>query len=112
MLMSIAATYNLELVQFNVTNAFVYAGLDQEVYIRMPNRHQKTGTVLRINKALYSLQISPLLWQKEFTTTLVDLGFKVVLHKPCCLIKKGIIIFFYVDNIIIAYSKTNKLEAN
>jgi hypothetical protein len=39
MLMLIAATYNLELVQFNVTNAFVYAGLDQEVYIRIPNRH-------------------------------------------------------------------------
>jgi hypothetical protein len=61
MLMSIAATYNLELVQFDVTNAFVHAGLDREVYMRMPNGHQKTGTVLRINKALYGLWISLLL---------------------------------------------------
>jgi hypothetical protein len=80
--------------------------------MRMPNSHQKARTVLQLNKALYGLQISPLLWQKEFTSTLVNQGFKVVPYELCCLINKGIIIFFYVDDIIIAYSKANKFEAD
>jgi hypothetical protein len=111
MLMAIAAAHNLELKQYDVTNTFVHAAIDREVYMRMPNGHQKPGTVLQLNKALYGLRISPLLWQKEFTSTLVNQGFKVVPHEPCCLIKKGIIISFYVDDITIAYSQASKSEA-
>jgi hypothetical protein len=37
MLMAIAAAYNLELKQYDVTNAFVHAAIDREVYMRMPN---------------------------------------------------------------------------
>jgi len=44
-----------------------------------------------------------MLWQKEFTTTLRSMGFESVPHEPCCLLKDGIIIFFYVDDLIIAY---------
>jgi hypothetical protein len=36
MLMAIAAKYDLELKQFDVTNAFVHALIDREVYMRMP----------------------------------------------------------------------------
>jgi hypothetical protein len=39
MLAAIAARYNLELKQYNITNTFVYATIDQEVYIRMPSRY-------------------------------------------------------------------------
>ena len=112
MLMAIAATHDLELKQYDVTNAFVHATIDREVYMRMPNGHQKPGSVLRLNKALYGLRISPLLWQKEFTSTLAIQGFQTVPHEPCCLIKKGVIIFFYVDDIIIAYSQASKSEAD
>jgi hypothetical protein len=75
MLAAIAARHNLELKQYNVTNAFVHATIDCEIYIRMPHSYQKSRTVLKVNKALYGLRISPLLWQKEFTLTLTALGF-------------------------------------
>ncbi|KAI1515859.1 polyprotein [Pyrenophora tritici-repentis] len=105
MLTAIAAKYDLELKQYDVANAFVHATIDREVFMRMPRGHQKPGTILKLNKALYGLRISPLLWQKEFTSTLKELGFQEVPHEPCCLIKGGIIIFFYVDDIILAYHK-------
>jgi hypothetical protein len=76
----------------------------------MPYSYQKKGTILQLQKAMYGLRISPMLWQKEFTTTLKSMGFQDVLHKPCCIIKDGILLFFYVDNIIVAYHK-NKLNA-
>lgn len=112
MLMAIAARYDLELKQWDVTNAFVHATMDREIYMRMPRGHQKKGTILRVQKALYGLRISPLLWQKEFTSTLKKLGFTVVPHEPCCMIKDGIIIFFYVDDIIVAYNKHKTEEAD
>jgi hypothetical protein len=51
-----------------------------------------------------------MLWQKHFTTTLKSMGFQEVLHELCCMIKDRILLFFYVDDIIVAYYK-NKLDA-
>jgi hypothetical protein len=59
--LAIAARFNLELKQFNVTNAFIHALINRIVYIRMPKGYSVLGTVLKLNKALYSLRISPLL---------------------------------------------------
>ena len=111
LLMAIAAKYDLELKQHDVTNAFVHASLDREVYMRMPQGYQKSGTILKLQKALYGLRISPLLWQRDFTATLTQLGFQIVPHEPCCMIKDGIIIFFYVDDVVLAYHKDKAQEA-
>lgn len=111
MLMAIAAHHDMELKQYDVTNAFVHATMDREVYMRMPHGYQKPGTILQVNKALYGLRISPLLWQKEFTSTLRALGFQTVPHEPCCLMKDGVIVFFYVDDIILAFHKEKEQEA-
>jgi hypothetical protein len=108
--MAIAAHHDLELKQYDVTNTFVHATIDRDVYIRMPYGYRKLGTILQLNKALYGLRVSPLLWQKEFTSTLKALGFQIVPHEPCCLIKDGIFIFFYVDDIILAYDKKKERE--
>lgn len=105
LMMAIAAHNDLELKQFDVTNAFVHASMDREVYMRMPLGCRKPGTILRVNKALYGLRISPSLWQKHFTSTLKALGFQIIPHEPCCMVKDGIFIFFYVDDIILAYDK-------
>jgi hypothetical protein len=111
MFMAITAKFDLELKQYNVTNAFVHATLDCNIYMRMPRGYQKPGTLLKLLKALYRLRISPLLWQKEFTATLTTLGFKPVPQEPCCMIQSRIIIFFYMDDIIIAYHRTQEQEA-
>jgi hypothetical protein len=111
MLMAIAAKHNLELKQYDVTNAFVHASIDREIYMKMPQGYQKKGTILKVQKALYGLKVSPMLWQKEFTTTLQSLGFIAVPHEPCCMIKDSVIIFFYVDDIIFAYAKHKEKEA-
>lgn len=111
LLIAIAAKHDLELKQYDVTNAFVHASLDREVYMRMPQGYQKPSTILKLQKALYGLRISPLLWQRDFTATLTQLGFQIVPHEPCCTTKDGIIIFFYVDDIILAYHKDKAQEA-
>ncbi|KAL6152339.1 hypothetical protein ACJQWK_04811 [Exserohilum turcicum] len=106
--MAIAAKYDLEVKQFDVTNAFVHARLDRDVYMRMPHGYQKPGTILKLQKALYGLRISPALWQRDFTATLTKLGFQTVPHEPCCMIKDSTLIFFYVDDFNIAYDQNQR----
>jgi hypothetical protein len=79
--------------------------------MKMPRGYSIPGKILKLDKALYGLQISPLLWQRDFTSYLQTQGFSAVPYKPCCLIRKGVFVFFYVDNIIVIYSKNRKSEA-
>ena len=71
--------------------------------MKLPPGHRKTGIIVRLNKALYGLRKSPLLWQLELTAALKRLGFKPVPHEPCCLTLNGILVFFYVDDIVFAF---------
>ncbi|KAL2125978.1 hypothetical protein VTI74DRAFT_2034 [Chaetomium olivicolor] len=103
--LALAARFDLELIQFDAVNAFVNAKIDDEVYMEMPGGYRKPGRVLKLQKALYGLRQSPLLWQKELQATLVSLGFKPVPHEPCMMMKDQCIVFYYVDDIVIAYRR-------
>jgi hypothetical protein len=41
----------------------------------------------------------------------IVMGFKEILQEPCVMIKDGMIVFFYVDDIVFAYRKKNEKEA-
>src|SRR6266566_6698097 len=79
-LMAICALFDLEMIQYDAINAFVNAEMPEgaDVFMRMPTGHRKHGRILRLNKALYGLRISPLLWQRELSTTLKALGLREV----------------------------------
>jgi hypothetical protein len=109
-LLAMIAKFDLETLQLDAVNAFVHADLDEEVYMRMPPGFSKPNKVLRLNKALYSLRRSPLLWQTKFTSALKDLGFTEVPQEPCIVIKGGIICFFFVDDIVFAFRKKDREE--
>ena len=49
--------------------------------------------------------MTPILWQKTFYSSLIEIRFTPVPHEPCCLTHNGILIFFYVDDIVVAYKK-------
>lgn len=110
-LIAIANRFNLEMIQYDAVNAFVNASLDEEIYMKMPPGYRKRGVLLWLQKALYGLRKSPLLWQRHLTSTLTEIGFQPAPHEPCAFIKGDIIIFFYVDDIIIAYRKTKEAKA-
>lgn len=49
------------MIQYDAVNAFVYTELEEDVFMKMPLRHRRTRTILKLNKALYSLRKSLLL---------------------------------------------------
>lgn len=107
-LMAITAKFDLETIQMDAVNAFVHCDLDEIVYMKMPPGYAKPGRVLRLQKALYGLRRSPLLWQKNLTGSLRELGFREVPQEPCVMLNGGVIVFFYVDDIVFCHRKKDK----
>ena len=91
----------------DAVNAFVHCDLDEVVYMRMPPGFEKTGKILRLQKALYGLRRSPLLWQRSLTNSLEQLGFNKVPQEPCIMKKGSVFVFFFVDDIIWAYKRSD-----
>jgi hypothetical protein len=99
-LMAIAAYFNMEIRQYDAVNAFTNAFLPSPILTWEPEGFRDGAHCWELIKALYGLRISPLLWYKDFTSTLKDLGLRPILDAPCLWMNDKIIVFFYVDDII------------
>lgn len=55
MLLAVITKFNLEVIQLDAVNVFVYADLGKTVFMYIPFRYDENGKVLSLNKALYSL---------------------------------------------------------
>ena len=110
-LLVLTAKFDLETLQLDAVNAFVHAELlDKTVFMRMPPGYAEQGKVLKLNKALYGLRRSPLLWQQKLTNEMKKLGYAEISQEPCIVQKNGVICFFYVDDIVFAYQKDQSEE--
>jgi hypothetical protein len=71
------------------------------LYIANPGDRINKSNYLRVIQALYGIPQSLLLWFKHLTAIIERLGFKPVLESACLYTNSRIIVFFYVDDIII-----------
>ena len=60
--------------------------------------------------ALYGLKISPLLWYKELTSTLTKFRLKLVPGTNCLYTNGWLIVFFYIDDIAVLFTKKDLLR--
>jgi len=100
-LMAITAAFGLHAIQLDAVNAFTNSKVDETVYCQCPEGFEQTGQCLLLLQALYGLRRSPLLWLKEFSTTLIQLGLHQVPDELCLYTDGKTIVFFYVDDIVI-----------
>ncbi|KAI1829116.1 hypothetical protein DTO027I6_9863 [Penicillium roqueforti] len=98
---ALVAAFDLDMKQRDVVNAFLNSILQDEIYTRCPPGFEVSGRCWMLHRALYGLRMSPRLWQQEATRVLVKLGLTPIPEDPCIFVMDGIIVFFYVDDIII-----------
>jgi hypothetical protein len=110
-LMALANRFDYDMLQYDAVNAFVHAKLDEDIYMQMPAGYRKPGRILKLQKALYGLRRSPLLWQKHFEKGLLQAGFRRVPGEDCCWLHGDIIFFFYVDDCVLCFPKRIKSKA-
>jgi hypothetical protein len=98
-LMAVTAAFDLEARQLDAVNAFTNSQLDETVYIEFPDGYQMPGYCILLQRALYGLRRSPLLWFKEFSSTLVELKLVMVKEDVCVFTNGWMLVFFFVDDI-------------
>lgn len=84
-------------------NAFLNAKLteEDEIYVVTPLGYYQSGVVLRLKRPLHGLRRSPILWQHLFKASLRHLGFHEISEEPCLYSNHRLLLFYYVDDIVL-----------
>lgn len=85
-LLSLAAVYDLELLQMDIKTAFLYGDLDEELYVQQPEGFVQPGNedlVRRLIKPLYGLKQAPRKWNEKFNEFLLLFGLTQSTADPC-----------------------------
>jgi hypothetical protein len=71
-------------------------------FIQTPESYVKQlGKLIELKKALYGLKDALLHWYKHLKETLTQLGLRSVKDVSCLFINERLIIFFYMDDIVV-----------
>lgn len=106
-----------EVIQMDIVGAFLYGGLDEEIYMSQPEGFidpDHPEHVWRLNASLYGLKQSARQWYTCFTDQLKLMGFKAAQVDPTMYIlhQEGVAvatIIVHVDDILLA-GKTSCIE--
>ncbi|CAI7797581.1 unnamed protein product [Closterium sp. NIES-53] len=115
-----ATAKNFPLRQIDVSNAFLYADVDAEIYVEYPHTYPTNPlSVCKLKKSLYGIKQAPRLWQQHLNRKLTEVGFRQLPHDPGMyrLDDKGsyALLVAYVDDILYVSSPTSlgdRIEAD
>ncbi|CAI7866849.1 unnamed protein product [Closterium sp. NIES-53] len=115
-----AAAKNFPLRQIDVSNAFLYADVDAEIYVEYPHTYPTNPpSVCKLKKSLYGIKEAPRLWQQHLNRLLTEVGCRQLPHDPGMyrLDDKGsyALLVAYVDDILYVSSSTllgDRIEAD
>jgi hypothetical protein len=113
LLLSIAASEDMEIHQADVDTAFLIPPIEEEVYMRQPPGYASTPQVCKLNKCIYGLKQSNRQWNKTINGFLSRHGFVASRADPCIYIRKAehggrAYIGLYVDDLVLV---TEDMEA-
>ncbi|KAJ9705810.1 hypothetical protein PVL29_003762 [Vitis rotundifolia] len=107
-LLSLAAHYNWQILQYDVKNAFLHGDLDEEIYMNIPSGFEgnTSNKVCKLKKALYGQKQFPRAWFRRFAKVMKESGYKQSQGDHTLFIKHsvagGVTVFLvYVDDIIV-----------
>ena len=110
-LMALVAVFGLETRQLDAVNAFLNAKNDEPVYCFLPDGYKRPGKIMKVLRALYDQRKSPLLWLRTLSMKCTEMGLHQIPGEPCLFTNQnGVILFFYVDDIVIAYRPDQRDE--
>jgi hypothetical protein len=101
-LVAIATKFGLLMFQYDAMNAFLNARVLRKLYCNTPEGFTtQFGSLLLLRRALYGLKEAPLLWYQDLANILQGLGLKQIPNTPCLFANNSLIVFFYVDDIVV-----------
>ncbi|PLW38596.1 hypothetical protein PCANC_16527 [Puccinia coronata f. sp. avenae] len=104
MLLSIAQTKQYPTASFNISLAYLYSPIEEEVYVQPPVEIMPKwkGKIMRLKKAMYGTRQVARCWWKFFSRTMMKLGFTASELEPLLYYcKRGedfVVIWLHVDD--------------
>jgi len=116
LLVAFAASMGWELDQMDVATAFLYARLEEETYVEIPEGVAPVvgkDQVWRLHKCLYGLKQSPRMWNMTIDKVLHEMGFRrFVTEHGIYTVGEGseqIFLALYVDDLLIVWRSRESL---
>jgi hypothetical protein len=114
LMLALSKVLNLEIHQLDVDSAFLYADLEEDVYMKPPpGMNLKSGYCLKLLKSLYGLKQAPRNWNKNIVDHIKSIGLAQSVLDNCLFVKtvgeETYLISLYVDDILIAGSDPSKI---
>ena len=117
-ILSLAVENGLLLFQFDITNAYLHADIDKEIYVKIPPGFPGFGDLTKIyklNKALYGTKQAGYLFNVLVTKKMIILGFTQSKEDYCLFCKRTgsgnlFIVGIYVDDNTVAIHPIDKGE--
>src|ERR1051325_7571896 len=109
-LLTLALTYQWDVQQIDVNNAFLNGSLEEEVYMSQPPGFESANKslVCKLNRALYGLKQAPRSWYEKLHKTLFQFGFVASKcdHSLFMYNHQGVTLYVlvYVDDILVTGS--------
>lgn len=115
-LLAIASSRDLEMIQLDIKTAFLYGTVQEELYMEQPEGYinpQRPNDVCHLNKCIYGLKQAPRVWNLKFHDFFVKFGLTQSKADPCVYIRKNeeelTLVIIYVDDGIAFSNKKNVL---
>jgi hypothetical protein len=115
-LFALAQVYKLHIHQMDVDTAFLYAPLEESIYMRPPvgMKGIPHDYCLRLKKSLYGLKQAPLNFNNHIDEFITDMGFKKCILDNCMYVMMldtaKIVLALYVDDIILVGDDLTVIE--
>ncbi|PKU61494.1 Retrovirus-related Pol polyprotein from transposon TNT 1-94 [Dendrobium catenatum] len=118
LLLTIALNRKWDILQLDVSNAFLHGELTEDIYMKQPQGFvdpTNPTAVCKLHKSLYGLKQAPRQWFQKLTDFLQSRGFRFSRSDPSLLIltKLNLQIYFliYVDDIILTGNDHNAIQS-
>ena len=111
-MMAMAAAFDLEIDQMDVSSAFLHASVppDETILVATPPGFQQRGRCCRLLRALYGMVDSPARWQRHLESVLYHLGFCRISTEACLYTNGKITILCYVDDLALFARREDRAE--
>ena len=117
MFLTVAHAMGMEVHQFDVTAAFLYGDLKENIYMTQPKgfiSHECPESVCKLNKAMYGLKQAGHQWFLKLRSVMKSLGLQSSVFDCCVFMqtdpKDYVMLVVYVDDILIACKQPNTLS--
>jgi len=102
--LSLVAKWDHELAQFDVPTAFLYAPVEEDIYMELPEGFRQPGVVCKLLKSLYGLKQAPRNWDRMVHGFITgEMGWKALVSDASFYFKRSrtgrlMLIYRFVDD--------------